>query len=87
MVEIVQSGHTGLDLAIGVQKEKYLKSNSAQSTAVGHYRENNPKQKASAVSRKSGWMGKERITDRYKARVDDHTRQCGKERCGYVDMG
>lgn len=63
------------DLAIGFQREKYLKSNSAQSVAFGHYRENNNEQIASTLISKSGWIGKERLTAQYKVGVhSDKTR-------------
>ena len=67
---------------MGLQREKCEKSNFAKYEVMGHYRENNNEQIASALSDNSGWIGKELLTAQYKARVDNHTRQCVYRRGG-----
>lgn len=38
---------------------------------MGHYRENDSRKKVSALSNNSGWVGKERLTDQYRMRVQN----------------
>ena len=61
---------------------------------MGHYRENDSNKKTNALDSKSGWMGKERLTDQYIVGVFIGTvdnlsahQSWDGVRDGYVDMG